>query len=96
MPRKITIMKCPNCSNKINLMSIRNDMSCPHCNARIKTKNGMLALIVAALFWSAIFSPVVTMMFTEKHVAMVIDSTVGGLLSYLIFRSIFKLEKMEG
>ena len=96
LPRKINYEMSKLWWQNIVIMSIRTEFSCPHCNTRIRTKQFTLAFIAAVVFWTVIFSPAVTIFFNGKTIAMVLDLTVGTLLSYVIFRSILKLEKIGG
>ncbi len=58
----------------------------------MQTKNFTLAFIVAVIFWSVVFSPLVTITF-KGNIATVIDVVLGFMISGIIFRSILKLER---
>jgi uncharacterized paraquat-inducible protein A len=86
-------MKCPNCGTRISFWNIRNEFSCSHCKVRLKTTRFALALAAAVLFSALIFFPIISIFFSDINIIL-IDTTVGTLLSFLIIRSILKFEKI--
>ena len=55
----LEMFKCPNCSKRISISSIKGKFNCSYCKALLKS-NLLLVLILLIIGWSIIVPPIAT------------------------------------